>query len=282
MTHARPSLLPRLLSAALLGLGLAAGAGCQHNDLIESELRAREEDLREARTELDHALADNEVLRSELHRPRPTVAAKETPERTTSSVRQILLGRQTGGYDEDKDPGDEALQVVVEPRDGDNRVVQVPGALHVAVLQITPEGVKKPLSTWDLSPAQLRPTWRSGLLSTGYHVVLPWKTWPAGDRLRVVVQFTPAGGQVFEADRDVTVRLPPPAHRKPLPEAQPGDAPGPELPGGDTPLPPPRRFPAGEPGTQAPRLRPQPVEPSALGYDPSACPASIGPPVPVQ
>jgi hypothetical protein len=272
MMQARPT----FLGCILLSFGLFAGSvGCQHCDVVESELRAREDELRTARAELEQAMTENAALRSQLAHFGPNASAKVSPEQTASvcPVKQIVLGRQTGGYDEDKDPGDEALQVVIEPRDGGGRVVKVAGSLHLAVLQITPEGLKKPLSSWDLSPEQLQPTWRSGLLSTGYHVVVPWKTWPSSERLRIVAQFTLADGHAFEADRDVTVRLPPPAYRKPLAESQPNEALGPELPSKDTPP-----APA--------RLRPQPVQPLACWHAPSTGamerPAALGRPVPVQ
>jgi hypothetical protein len=265
MKNARPP----LLSCILLGIGLLAPtAGCQHHDLLEAELRSREEDLRTARSELEQAVAENTALRTQLSHFGPHASAKVSPEQSVP-VKQIVLGRQTGGYDEDKDPGDEALQVVVEPRDGDGHVVKVPGSLHLAVLQITPEGLKKPLSSWDFSAEQLRSTWRSGLLSTGYHVVVPWKTWPSSDKLRIVAQFALSDGHLFEADRDVTVRLPRPARQKPLPETRPEPVPGPELPAGE-----------------APRLRPQPVEPTVLwqGPEPMAPQpsASLGRPIPLQ
>src|SRR5207244_4041975 len=93
------------------------------------------------------------------------------------------------------------------------------------------EGLKKPLSSWQVPEEKLRKDWRSGLLSTGYFVVLPWQTWPTTEKLRIVVQFILADGRIFEADKDVTIRLPP--NRKGIPLPPP------------TPLPPPR--PAGPP-----------------------------------
>src|SRR5207248_5125035 len=43
------------------------------------------------------------------------------------------------------------------------------------------------------------------LFSSGYHVVLPWQTFPTTDRARVAVRLTTTDGRAFEADRDVTV-----------------------------------------------------------------------------
>jgi hypothetical protein len=211
--------------------------GCRNCDLVEAELRSRETDLREMRANLARAEAHNEALIRELACVRQGSATTISPEfaSQTYTLKQITLGRGTGGLDEDDCPGDEALQVVLEPRDGDGHTIKAPGAVHVEAWEITPEGLKTSLSSWDLTPEQLRHTWRSGLLSTGYFVVLPWKNWPASEKLRVIVRFTLVDGRLFEADKDVAIRLTPVARRKPVPPADPAEAnpplePIPELP----------------------------------------------------
>ncbi|HXG12171.1 MAG TPA: hypothetical protein VNK04_20620 [Gemmataceae bacterium] len=195
-------------------------AGCRGScDLVEAELRSRDRELREVREELHRMQLYNDGLQRELRALKRNCSSKLPPEEATLifSLKSISLGRQTGGYDADDCPGDEALQVVLEPRDLDNHPIKVPGTLEVQALEISAEGLKRPLSSWQLTPDQLRRTWRSGLLSSGYFVVLPWKAWPATEKLRVVARFTLADGRAFEADRDVTVRLPPASRRPPLP-----------------------------------------------------------------
>ena len=215
--------------------------GCRNCDLVEAELRSRENAMHELRADLARAEADNEALVRELAAIRQSGAAKITPELAaqTYTVRQITLGRGTGGVDEDECPGDEALQVVVEPRDADGHTIKAPGSVHVEALEISPEGLKVPLSSWDLTPEQVRHSWRSGLLSTGYFIVLPWKNWPASEKLRVIVRFTLVDGRVFEAEKDITIRLTPSAYRKTAPPADPADGmPSPET---IPVLPPPRK-----------------------------------------
>jgi hypothetical protein len=208
-----------LLAAAM------AGAGCQSCDLVEAELRTRERQLRETREELDRTEAYNEALQNEVKDLRQSPSNKISPEQASQiyTLKGIGLGRQTGGYDEDSVPGDEALQVVLEPRDPDGHAIKAPGSLHVIALEVSSEGLKMPLSSWDVGPDQLRRTWRNGLLSTGYYVVLPWKKWPSSNRLRVVAQFTLTDGRVFEAEKDVTIRLVPNAYRQPPFKMQPAD-----------------------------------------------------------
>src|SRR5439155_23896488 len=109
---------------------------------------------------------------------------------------------------------------------------------------------------------KLRQSWRSGLLSTGYHVTLLWQTVPRTEKMRIVAQFMPLEGGAFEAEKDVTIRLlaelRPPGAACPAPVAGPG-LPLPGVPGpGDLPVGPPPR-------TDAPVLPP---------------PETIGPPRP--
>jgi len=232
--HAAPT--PRSFAWSLLALALLPAAGgcrssCEH---VEAELRRRETELHETRDELERAQAINETLQRELcalrqtPSPPPTSLSGKAPVPSShvvaplGTIKDIALSRQTGGLDEDRLPGDEALQVVVEPRDYDGHALKVHGQLQVTALEILPEGVKKPLSTWEVSDDQLRRSWKTGLFGSGFYVVLPWQCPPSATKLRVIVRFTQADGRLFEADRDVTVRL--------LPIPKPALPAGPEVP----------------------------------------------------
>ena len=103
--------------------------GCRSSDLVEAELRTRDRDLREVRDELHRAEAYNNALQSEIQGLRQEPSSKITPELAsqTYTIKSIVLGRQTGGYDDDDHPGDEALQVIVEPLDPDGQAIKAPG-----------------------------------------------------------------------------------------------------------------------------------------------------------
>jgi hypothetical protein len=187
--------------------------GCRSNcDLVEAELRVKDRQIA-ALTEANQTLnAELCALRggSPQFTPNDSGAPMPpAPAATTAPIRSIILGRQTGGVDEDGKPGDEALRVQVEPRDADGHTVKASGNLIVRVFEITPEGLKKPISTWQVGSEDVNRAWHNGLLSTGYAVTLPWKTLPSTDRLRVVAQLSLTDGRYFEAERDVSVRLPP-------------------------------------------------------------------------
>jgi hypothetical protein len=234
----------RKLGPLLLALAaLTTVSGCRSFELLEAEMRSLEKDLNELKCQLLRTESENESLHRELHHIRQAKPGEATPPEVASQqfgLRQLALGRGTGGFDDDGCPGDEGVQLVVEPRDGDGHTLKAPGTLHVEALAVSPEGLKTPISAWDVSPGQLRRTWRSGWLSTGYHVVLPWQTWPTAEKVRLVARLNLADGRVFEAEKDVTVRPTAAAMRRPLPPAVDATVPAPD--GPELTLPPPRKV----------------------------------------
>ena len=227
-------------------------SGCRNCDLVEAELRTRDRELHEMRDELHRLQMCNDGLQREIRALRRNAKVAPEDANLIFALKSVTLGRQTGGYNDDDCPGDEALQVVLEPRDVDNHLIKAPGTLDVRALEVSQEGLKKPLCSWHLTNDQLRRTWKNGLLSTGYFVILPWKAYPSTEKLRVVVLFTLADGRAFEADKDVTIRLVPAAHRKalpPLPEEG-GPPPGPL-----EQAPPPRRVDTSAAGERPASLR---------------------------
>ena len=248
----------RAARALLLGAAAVLALGCRSNSSqVEQALHARELDLMEARAELDHCQAINEGLQAELQALHAGPAGCppggcDKPASLAYPVRTLALGRQTGGRDSDATGGDDSLQVVVEPRDADNQVVKVPGTLVVQALEIAPSGVKRPLSSWHITEDELRRSYRNGLLTTGYVLVLPWKTWPSTEKLRVVAQLRTADCRLFEADKDVTIRVVP-AAKRPAPMPPPVDEPL---------LPPP--HPVDSPPDQGPELKPPPPDTTSM------------------
>jgi hypothetical protein len=251
-----------------LALLLAVG-GCRSCDRVESELRARESDVRELREEVDRCGVYNQTLQQEVHALRGQLGlpADGSPPPAAYPVQTLVLGRQTGGRsNNDSCPGDDSLQVQVEPRDPEGSTIKAPGQLIIEAQEITPKGIKRPLSTWLIPPEILRQSWKNGLLTTGYSLNLPWKVWPTTEKLRVRVQFQLADGRVFEADRDVTVRLTPLNQR---PSTVPYSPPPPKA---DPSSPPPQPLKNGDPALlPAPRLI-NPSKPDTPPSDPAPGP----------
>jgi hypothetical protein len=290
----------RCLVACCFGLSLITVAGgCRSCDRVESELRARENDVRELREELDRCGVYNQTLQQEVHalRGQLGIPADGAPP-AAYPVQTLVLGRQTGGRSNDICPGDDALQVQLEPRDPDGHAIKAPGQLLIEAQEITAEGIKKPLSSWLIPPDELRRSWKNGLLTTGYLLNLPWKVWPTTEKLRVRAQFQLADGRVFEDDRNVTVRLTPVNQRptvvpKTNPDSAPESPPAPKPSGEGVPplLPAPRLIDPAKPETLPPpddvpgpflgvsRVKPAPPQKTEVPTEP---PADILRPVPLK
>jgi hypothetical protein len=240
-----------LLFCALLCAHCALATGCRSNnryDLLEVELRTRERELADARAALDQS---RNLLRAyeQSQRPAPGSGAPGP----FLPVKDISFGRGTGGADEDGAPGDEGMVLVIVPKDEDGAAVKVPGRAVVAAWEVSPAGIKSPIGSWDVPAEKLRRTWKSGLISTGYFVALPWQTVPTSDRVRVAVRLVTSDGRTYETDRDITVKPPSGAiPRGALPMPQPA------VPGFGTP-----RLPAAPPGSGREPLFPDPLPPGA-------------------
>lgn len=205
--HRRRAIFVRSLFCTLLTAVAPLFGGCKPNkrfDLIEAELRTRERELEATRVQLEQARNLNRAhLQQSAHAAQPP--PPHTP--TYIPVKEIVLARGTGGVDDDGAPGDDGLMVVIVPRDEDGAGVKVPGRIDIAAWEITPAGIKNPIGSWCLPVEKVRPTWRSGFISTGYFIAVPWQTIPSQERIRVAVRFTTFDGRAFETDKDFTVRL---------------------------------------------------------------------------
>jgi hypothetical protein len=199
-----------LVACCFALLLITAVGGCHCCDRVETELRARENDVLQLREELDRCGIYNQALQQEVHALRGQLGMPPDGQPPAAyPVQSLVLGRQTGGRSNDICPGDDALQVQVEPRDPEGQAIKAPGQLLIHAQEITKEGLKRPLSSWVVPPEALRKSWKNGLLTTGYLLNLPWKVWPSTEKLRVGVELQLSDGRVFAADRDVTVRLTP-------------------------------------------------------------------------
>lgn len=237
------SVLRRL---ALGGVALLAFTGCRANkkyDGIEAELRTRNREL----AETQHALDQARLLNRAYEQSRGTLPGSvPAPVYHPTSVgdcglQEISLGRGTGGVDDDATPGDEYLMVVIVPTDLDKSAVKAAGRASIAAWESGPDGIKHHIGTWELSPEQLRSTWKQGLLSTGYFVPLQWQQCPTHTKVRVAVRLTTIDGKTYEADRDISVRpmVGPIPNRQPLMPGVPPPGVPPTIPPGFEELPPP-------------------------------------------
>jgi len=208
------------LPIAAVAVAVGVGQGCKQAskltgkqdkpDLLEAELRTREREILEARSENQQLRGLVEIYqRQGVPCANPGFAPSGTVPHSSQSpgpaLRDVTLGTGTGGRDDDNIPGDEGLMVVIVPKDDDGTTVKAMAHATVTALEVSKEGLKRPIGRWEVPPEQLRRTWKSGLLSNGYFVPLQWDTPPTTDRVRVILRFTTTDGRSYETDKDVKV-----------------------------------------------------------------------------
>lgn len=270
--------------AITLCAALAASAGCRNCGHVEAELAARESDVRVLREELHKSEFLAEGLMKELaaHKGLPGPDGVLRPPTEPYPVRSIRLGNLTSSRPSEVLPGDDAIEVMIEPLDTEGQALKAPGAAQVEVLEVTTEGLKRPLSCWEISADELRRSWRSGLFNTGYVLNFRYKVFPSTETVRVIARFRMLDGRIFEADKDIRVRVVPlkdRPHTGAPPLLPPGVVP-PRKPGRE--LPPPReekppRMPPADNGKEP--EKPPPMPPADNGKPPGK-PPEKPPPMP--
>jgi hypothetical protein len=216
-----------LLAPGLLLLGCLSSKARQSQELLEADLRSQERHIQELKDELDRKEGVIHGLDYEVERLQQSAAGVKPPPgepQVPGVIKDIALGRLTGGFQQNaKVRFDDAMQIILEPRDSDGSTIKAPGSVHVDLFEITPQGLKAPLSSWDITSRELRRMWDQPLIGgSGYRIVLPFKAIPTTEKLRVIVRFMTLDGKLFEAERDFSIKLPMGLPRPGLPIGLPG------------------------------------------------------------
>ncbi|QVL33439.1 hypothetical protein KIH39_05870 [Telmatocola sphagniphila] len=201
-----------LLTSLFLLLSFGCGGRAQlRQEGVEAELRTKERENRELKESLEAYQNQTKALENEFLARQAAQSKNSAEDRSIGiAIKDLILGTGTAGLDEDGLPGDEGFQVVVVPRDEDGSPLKVPGVLKVFASQFTSTGTKESLGGWQVDGATLRKTWKTGLFSTGYYVPVYWQTLPKTSRIRIQVQLLTLDGRTFEAEKDISIKLPSP------------------------------------------------------------------------
>lgn len=107
---------------------------------------------------------------------------------------------RTECFDGNGDGTSDGLAVVVEPRDGDERLVTAAGDVVITVLDLSvPSGA--PVARWEIPAQEALTRFRRTSRNRGLHFVLRWPgSPPPGEHVRVHVALTTFDGQSFETD----------------------------------------------------------------------------------
>jgi hypothetical protein len=180
-------------------------------DLLEAELRGQEDrlielqsQLQSTRNELAATERETDSLRNQLAARGEKTFAPEQADAVFSAVGLRFRNLLTGTLDRDGKPGDDAVNVVIEPHDADGRTVKLPGAIRFDLVET--DGLR-PVGHWEFTAEETRERWRNGLVGEGFVFRLDWQAPPQNDRVLLQAEFTTADGRRFTATRELTVEL---------------------------------------------------------------------------
>jgi hypothetical protein len=138
---------------------------------------------------------------------------------TTSSIREPIdpritrlriNSRLTRGVDLDASPGDDGLEIVLEPLNDLGEMVVLPGPIDVVLLDyaLRDQGEEARVGRWDLSATDVVRFIQDTPDEDGIRLQLLWPEGPPKhSRLRLDIRYRTLDGRNLDARRDVEVRL---------------------------------------------------------------------------
>jgi hypothetical protein len=119
----------------------------------------------------------------------------------------IVNPARTACFDGDGDGVSDGLAIVVEPRDGDERLVTAAGDVSISVYDPGGPTGAAPVAHWDIPARDAIGRFRRTSRNRGLHFVLRWPgPPPRGDHLRVQVSLTTFEAAAFQTDCTVPVK----------------------------------------------------------------------------
>jgi hypothetical protein len=127
------------------------------------------------------------------------------PEPEDKKVSSLFIDpQQTRSVDLDRASGDDAIRLVLEPRNEAGQFIPTAGKVSVVVLDPSRQGAEARLGRWDFEPDVVR----HQLHQSGRNIPLelPWTgAKPASERLAVFVRWETPEGEKVDARHDVAV-----------------------------------------------------------------------------
>lgn len=206
----------RLTGMSALFVACLSGCALRGNpELLEARLRQQEDRFLRLESELQTARSELAASRGESRHLREILAGQrqETllPEQADSMFRAtgIQFNRLlTGGYDRDKEKGDELLSAVVVPHDADGELVKLPGRIELTAYDLSQNSEQKLIGKWEYGVEECRRLWHSGFLGSGYLIRVPWTQIPQNPRILLHAKLVTPDGRQFDTSEHVEVTPP--------------------------------------------------------------------------
>lgn len=205
-THARTMLLATLVVATVPATGCRGRALAPN---VADGLRAEVVERTRERDEARAKVAELETKLSELTLARDARIDPEAAEALPALAGVALSGLSTARL---VDPNRASLALVIEPRDGSGRFLQITGTLRATAAVLIPGREPIAAGKATLGPKALRETYRSTPFGTHYTIDIPlvWEGSDAARAVSIAAEFTDAvTGRAYPVQGTVAIiRLP--------------------------------------------------------------------------
>jgi hypothetical protein len=115
----------------------------------------------------------------------------------------------TGGADFDRQPGDEGLSIVLEPRNAADQYVPQAGAVSIVVLDPAKQGEAARIARWDFTLSATQQKLQTASVAKGIQLEMPWPASPpTTNQLKVFVRYETADGRRLQTDREIFITPP--------------------------------------------------------------------------
>ena len=188
-----------LLAVAFIGLSI----GCSNHgsvDVLESQLRDREDQISDLRDELEDEHHNLQAAREEAIMLRQQLAAdhRASPVELTNGVVRVAEIRihplLTGPLDTDADGGDDQLIVLLQPRDDRHKTVEAVGEIDVKLTH-----GKQLVKQWKVTPDEAINHWRSSKMGSGIMLQLSLDHALSSDKHLIEAELRTANDRTFTA-----------------------------------------------------------------------------------
>lgn len=133
--------------------------------------------------------------------------------KNVQEVTEIVINRlATRGHDIDGIPGDEGLDLLIQPRSADGQIQLIAGELTVSVIDPTQVTAQQRIGLWKFVESETELFFANNELgSYGILLHLPWdQETPVSKKLTIHVRFIPSGGKTFETAAEIRIDPPQP------------------------------------------------------------------------
>lgn len=114
----------------------------------------------------------------------------------------------TGGWDADGRPGDDGIQVLIEPRTATGQLIPAVGAVSLVVVDPALTGQEARVARWDIPVTEIGDAFTQTPFGEGIALWLPWpERVPVHSRLHLFVRLITVDGRKLERDMPIQVTL---------------------------------------------------------------------------